>query len=130
MIAQAQKHWGEVGGEREYRLKPLAARLSLAYLREFDEPLPAVEETGEENRSAAGYWALFHYLCIQSGYDWYEETNMYLRGLRNRIKSIAHYRGTAAARKEYERIHEAVAAMEAHLDEWYDTHSTGEGSIP
>lgn len=30
-------------GEREYRLKPLAARLSLAYLQEFEDPLPQWE---------------------------------------------------------------------------------------
>jgi ABC-type uncharacterized transport system fused permease/ATPase subunit len=47
---------------------------------------------------------------------------MYLRGLRNRLKSIALYRGTEAAREEYERIHESVAAMEEHLNEWFDTH--------
>lgn len=130
LVAQQQATKGEVGGKREYRLKPLAAQLSLAYLREFDEPLPAVEETSEENHSAVGYWALFHYLCIQSGYDWYEETDMYLRGLRNRMKSIAIYQGTEAAREEYKQIHEAVTAMEEHLEEWYDTHPTGEGSIP
>lgn len=128
--AQQQATKGEVDGEREYRLKPLAARLSLAYLQEFEDPLPAVGEPGGETRVGAGYWVLFHYLCIQSGYDWYEETNMYLRGLRNRLKSIALYRGTETAREEYERIHESVAAMEEHLNEWFDTHPTGEGSVP
>jgi hypothetical protein len=130
LLAQQRDAKGEVGGEREYRLKPLASRFSLAYLREFEEPLPAVDDLGEGNPAGVGFWALFHYLCIQSGYDWYEETDMYLRGLRNRVKSVATYRDETAAREEYERIREAVLAMEDHLDEWFDEHPTGEGTIP
>lgn len=42
LLARQREVKGEVGGEWECRLEPLAARLSLAYLREFEDPLPAV----------------------------------------------------------------------------------------
>jgi hypothetical protein len=130
LLAQQRDAKGHVGGEREYRLKPLAARFSLASLREFEEPLPAVDDLGDENPAGVGFWALFHYLCIQSGYDWYEETDMYLRGLRNRVKSVARYRDAEAGREEYERLRQEVVAMEDYLDEWFEEHPTGEGTIP
>jgi hypothetical protein len=130
LLGQQRDVRGAVGGEREYRLKPLASRFSLAYLREFDETLPAVDELADGNPAGVGYWALFHYLCVQSGYDWYEETDMYVRGLRNRVKSVATYRGAEAAREEYERLREAVMEMDDHIEEYLDEHPTGEGTIP
>lgn len=130
LLAQQRDVKGQVGGEREYLLKPLASQFSLAYLREFDESVPAVAELTDGNPAGVGFWALFHYVCIQTGYDWYEETDMYLRGLRNRVKSVARYRGADEAREEYDRIREAVLAMDDHLDEWLDEHPTGEGTIP
>lgn len=130
LLAQQRDAKGQVGGEREYRLKPLASQFSLAYLREFDEPVPEVAELTDDNPAGVGFWALFHYLCIQTGYDWYEETDMYLRGLRNRVKSVARYRDAEAAREEYDRIREAVIAMDDHLETYLEEHSTGEGTIP
>jgi hypothetical protein len=69
---------GEIGGEWQYRLLPLAARFSLDHLREFDEPLPAVATASEENLAGVGFWIQLHYTMIQCGYDWYDETQTYL----------------------------------------------------
>ncbi len=45
---------GEGGGEWQYRLLGPAARYSLNYIREFDEPLPVVGETNERNLTVSG----------------------------------------------------------------------------
>lgn len=130
LLAQQRDAKGERGGEREYRLKPLASRFSLAYLREFDDPLPALGDPADDDPAGMGFWAVFHHLCIQCGYDWHEEIDIYLRGLRNRVKSVADYQDAETAREEYERIRAEVDAMEDHLDEWFAERETGERTIP
>jgi len=128
--AQQRDAKGETGGDLEYRLKPLASRLSLAYLAEFDDPLPMVAEPTDDNPAGVGFWAVFHYLAVQCGYDQYDETDACLRGIRGYLQSIAQYRGVEHARAEYERIREDLAAMEDDLESWYEAHPTGEGTVP
>lgn len=130
LLAQQRDVKGRVGGEREYLLKPLAARFVLDYYRTFDEGLPMVDEPDEENRAGAGFWAHIHYAAVQAGFDWYDETDACLRGLRNRLKSLASYRGADAARAEYDRLREAWAAYEEELETWLDERPTGEASEP
>lgn len=120
---------GEVGGDWEYRYKPLTAKLALAYRQEFDEGLPPSGERTEANPGGIGMFGLVHALFVQSGYDWYEENDAYLRGLQNRLKSIAAYRGEGAAREEYERIREEWARFEADFDEWLDSRETGTTTV-
>lgn len=121
---------GDVGGEWDYRLKPLVSRFSLAYRREFPDPLPAVGEGGEENPKGFGSWAVIHYAMVQCGYDWYRETDACRKAMANRLKSIASYRGADAAREEYERVLAEWQAHEEDLERWLDEHPTGEATEP
>lgn len=120
---------GEVGGDWEYRYKPLTSRLALDYRREFEEPLPPSPAPTDDNPAGVGMFGLLHALCVQSGYDWYEETDTYLRGLQNRLNSIAAYRGARAAREEYERLSEEWDAVGAELEAWVEAHETGAESV-
>lgn len=120
---------GPLGGDWEYRYKPLTAALALQITEEFGAELPAVTEPTDQNPVGLGMWSLVHALFVQSGYDWYEENSSYLEGLKGRIKSIAHHRGEAAAREEYERVRERLEAFGDELDEWIESHPTGRGTV-
>lgn len=138
LLEQQRDAKGEVGGEWEYRAKPLVSRFALAYRREFDEELPAAGDGGlpavgdetEENPIGLGIWAVLHDLLVQCGYDWYDETSACQKMLRNRLKSIASYRGAEAAREEYDRLLGEWEAYEAELDDWLDEHPTGNATEP
>lgn len=121
---------GDVGGRWDYRLKPLVSRFSLAYRREFDEPLPVVGDEGEETPKGFGFWAVIHYAMVQCGYDWYEETSACGKAMANRLKSIASYRGADAARAEYERLLAEWEAQGEALDRWLEEHPTGRDTVP
>ncbi|PSQ04471.1 hypothetical protein BRC97_10805 [Halobacteriales archaeon QS_6_71_20] len=126
LAAQQREAKGERAGEWDYRLKPLVARFVLACVREFDDPavLPADGESVDGNY---GLWAATHYLWVMTGRDWYDETDVCLRALRNRVLSIAHYRGADAARTEYERLLSAWEAERESIEAALDERSTGEG---
>lgn len=130
LLDQQKDAKGEVGGEWEYRVKPLVSRFSLAYLREFEEPLPAVGDEGDGNPAGLGFWAVLHDTMVQCGYDWYDETDACQKAMKNRLKSIASYRGAGAARDEYDRL---LAEWQAHGDEldcWLDENPTGQATEP
>jgi len=74
-------------------------------------------------------WSLVHSLCVQCGYDWYEENDASLRALTNRVKSLGSYRGARAARDEYDRLRDAWHEYESDLEAWLADHRTGEKSI-
>lgn len=130
LLEQQRDAKGHVGGEREYRLKPLTARFALDYYREFDERVPPVGPGGEDDPAGIGFWAHLHDAMVQTGYDWYDETDVCLKAMRNRLKSIAAYRGADAAREEYDRLAAAWEAYDDELDEWLAEHPTGEASEP
>lgn len=129
LLAQQRDAKGERAGEWDYRLKPLVARFVLDAVREFDDAavLPADDE-GEHGNY--GWWVATHYLWTMTGRDWYDETDACLRAMRNRIVSVAAYRGADAARAEYDRLREAWLAYEDELEGWLDEHPTGEASEP
>ena len=130
LLAQQRDAKGDRGGELEYRVKPIVSRFSLSYLRAFDDLLPAVGESGGANPKGIGFWAAVHDQFVQCGYDWYDETAAYRKALKNRLKSIAAYRGADAARAEYEAI---LADWEAHgeeLDAWLEANPTGTATEP
>jgi len=130
LLDQQRDAKGAVGGEWEYRAKPLISRFALAYRREFAEGLPAVGDETDDNPSEIGVWAVLHDLLVQSGYDWYDETDACLKMMQNRLKSIAAYRGADAAREEYERLLDAWRAHGDALEAWLDDHETGHASEP
>lgn len=140
LLAQQRDAKGDVGGEREYRFKALTAELAVAYYREFDEPLPAAPEpggqapggdgSGGDDPIGIGVWALLHDLLTQTGYNWYDETDVALRMLRNRMKSIAGYRGADAALAEYERVRDEWAEFEAEFGSWLEEIEPGAMSEP
>lgn len=130
LLAQQRDAKGEIGGEWEYRLKPLVSEFSLAYLDGFDEPLPAVGEETERNPVQIGIWAALHDLLVQCGYDWYDEAAACQKALKNRMKSIAAYRGASAAREEYERVLAEWEAYGAELERWLAEHPTGQATEP
>lgn len=129
--AQQREAKGDVGGEREYRYKPLTSRLALAVREKFPDGLPAApdSDSGDADDIGAGMWSLVHSLYVQSGYDWYEENDASLRALESRVKSVAKYRGADAAREEYDRLLEELVDFEDELESWLDEHPTGEASI-
>jgi hypothetical protein len=129
LLAQQRDAKGPLGGRRAYRYKPLTARLALALHETFDGSLPAAPEPTDENPAGLGLWSLVHALYVQCGHDWYAETDASLRALRNRVKSIARYRGVDAARTEYERLRAAWADYEATLDAWLAAHETGVATV-
>lgn len=117
---------GNIGGEWQYRLLPLAARFSLAYLREFDDSLPAVGDVSETNRTGVGFWTHLHYTMLQCGYDWYDETDACLKGMKFRLKTLVSDLDADAARTEYRRITTEWEAYEDELEKWIDEHPEGE----
>ena len=130
LLEQQKDAKGEVGGEREYRLKQLITRFSLAYYREFDERVPMVGDENDENPIGIGFWAAIHDVLTQCGYDWYDETAMCQKMMKNRLKSIADYRGADAAREEYERLLDEWQAHGEELERWLDEHPTGQATEP
>jgi hypothetical protein len=95
---KATENFGAVGGDRAYRLRPLASRMTLSVLEEFDERLPAVGKPSEEDPVPVGYWTTIHFLMKQSGYDWYDEIEACTRAIQNRLTSLAAFHGDEAAR--------------------------------
>jgi hypothetical protein len=130
LLEQQKDAKGEVGGEWEYRLKPLLSRFALEYLTEFEDSIPAVGEEGDEYPIGIGFWTALHDVMVQCGYDWYDETDACQKAMKNRLKSIASYRGTDAAREEYERLLDEWRAHEDELERWLDEHSTGQATEP
>ncbi|WP_435153724.1 hypothetical protein [Haladaptatus sp. DFWS20] len=130
LLEQQRDVKGNIGGEWEYRLKPLAARFALSYFEGFDEELPIVAERTDDNRGGAAFWAMYHYVMIQCGYDWYDETEACLKGMKNRLKSLASYEGADAAREEYDRLLTEWEAYEDELETWLEENPTGKASEP
>lgn len=130
LLEQQKDAKGEVGGEWEYRLKQLITQFSLAYYREFEEPLPMVGDEHDENPKGIGFWAAIHDILTQCGYNWYDETAMCQKAMKNRLKSIADYRGADAAREEYERLLAEWQAHEEELERWLDENPTGQATEP
>lgn len=96
------ENFGRVGGERAYRIRPLASRLTLDVLEEFDEDLPAVGTESDENPVPVGYWTMIHYLMKQGGYDWYEEIDACVKAIENRLRSLAAFHGEETAQEALE----------------------------
>jgi hypothetical protein len=120
---------GAVGGDWEYRYKPLTARLALAYREEFDQRLPPSPKPSEDNPRGLGSFALVHALFVQMGYHWHEETDTYLRGIKNRIKSIGAHCGEQPAREEYERLRSEFESFDSELTEWLAETDTGTATL-
>lgn len=98
------QNFGEVGGDRAYRLRPLASRLTLDVLSEFDERLPAVGEDSPDEPVPVGYWAGIHYLMKQQGYDWYDEIDACVKAIENRLRSLAQFHGEDVAQQELDTV--------------------------
>ena len=126
VLEEEKARKGEIGGEWQYRLLPLAARFSLEYIREFDDPLPAVDDATERNRTGVGFWAHLHYAMLQCGYDWYDETDACLKDMKFRLKTLVSDRDADAARAEYERLKAELDAYGEELEEWIEEHPNGE----
>jgi hypothetical protein len=110
------ENFGQRGGELNYRLRPLATRTTLGLLETFDEDLPAVGKQTEENPVPVGAWVLIHFLLKQSGYDWYEEIDACQQAIRNRLRSLAQFHGTATAEEELDTVIEELDALRGELD--------------
>lgn len=130
LLEQQRDAKGDVGGEWEYRLKPLLSRFSLAYLETFEDTIPPVGEGDADNPIGIGFWVVLHDAMVQCGYDWYDETEACLKAMQNRLKSIGAYRGASAARDEYERILAEWEAHEETLEEWLADNPTGDAEEP
>lgn len=113
--AKAVENFGEVGGDRAYRLRPLVARLTLDTLAAFDERPPAVGEATGDNPRPIGFWATIHYLMKQQGFDWQDEVDACTKAIRNRLRSLAHFEGDAAAREELAAVRADLADAEREL---------------
>lgn len=112
---------GDLGGEWEYRMKPLLSRFALAYYREFENTLPPVGEKNDDNPLGLGFWSAFHNMMVMCGYNWYDETAVCQRAMKSRVKSIASYRGAEAAREEYQRLLDEWQTYQQELENQYFT---------
>ena len=130
LLAQQQDAKGEVAGKRDYRIKPLTTRFVLDYVREFSDPLSVIDDSAEANSLNYGYYVVIHYVMVQAGHDWYDETDACLRAMEGRVKSIAHYRGAEAAREEYNRLRAEWADFEEKVEEWIAEIPAGEAEVP
>lgn len=106
---KAVENFGPVGGDWAYRMRPMVSRFTLDLLVEFQEVLPAVGEETEDNPVPVGFWALIHFLMKQHGYDWYDEIDACTKAIENRLRSLAAFHGSDAAREELETV---LAALE------------------
>jgi hypothetical protein len=108
---KAVERFGSVGGDRLYRMRPHVARTTLSLFGEFDDDLPAVAESTEENPRGIGDWALIHFLLKQRGHDWGDEVDACRKAIANRLRSLAAFHGDAAARAELDRVVEDLTAL-------------------
>lgn len=109
---KAIENFGEIGGDRAYRLRPLASRTTLDVLEEFDDRLPAVGESSEHDPLPVGYWTTIHFLMKQSGYDWYDEIEACTRAIENRLSSLAVFHGDDAARDAHQTALDDLRGVE------------------
>ncbi|MFB6299439.1 MAG: hypothetical protein ABEH65_04190 [Halobacteriales archaeon] len=109
---KAIQQFGAVGGDRTYRLRPLAAELTLLVIEEFDERLPAVGSVSDDNPVPVGYWTVIHYLMKQQGYDWYDEIEACRQAIENRIRSLASFHGDTTAEEAVTSVIEELEAIE------------------
>ncbi|WP_247728349.1 hypothetical protein [Halovivax limisalsi] len=126
VLEEQKARKGEEGGDWQYRLLPLAAQFSLAYLSEFGDTLPAVAEQSEANHTGVGFWSLHHYTMIQCGYDWYDETDSCLKGIKYRLKTLANDFDPETAREEYTRLKAELEAYEEEFEEWLAENPNGD----
>lgn len=57
------------GGQRAYELRAVAAAATVDCLKRFDERLPAVGESGDENPVPIAFWTMIHFMMKHQGYD-------------------------------------------------------------
>lgn len=114
--AKAIEKFGEVGGDRTYRLRPIAARATLDLVDEFDRDLPAVGTASAENPIPVGFWAVIHYLMKQGGYDWYDEIDACAEAIGNRLRSLARFHGEDAAREARDAVIDELEGVEFGTD--------------
>lgn len=107
---KARRNFGPVGGDRAYRMRPLASRFSLELLAEFDGRLPAVGTETADDPVPIGYWALIHFLAKQYGYGWDEEIDACTKAIENRLRSLSTFHGEDVAR---ERLEDVLGNLEA-----------------
>jgi hypothetical protein len=113
--AKLRDKYGQVGGDRAYELRRIAADTTVALLGAFDSRLPAVGEATEANPVPIGFWALAHFLSKHQGYDWYEEIDACSMAIRSRLVSLATFTSDDRAR---ETLDEVIADLEALRSEF------------
>lgn len=118
-------NFGEVGGDRAFRLRPIIARTTIRLLEEFEADLPAVGEATAENPTQVGDWVLIHYLLKQNGHDWYDEIAACRTAIENRLHSLAGFYDDATALAALE---DAIADLEA-LRSAFDPPASAEPAI-
>jgi hypothetical protein len=94
----------------------------------YSDDLP-VSEHSEENPAEVGFWVHLHFAMIQCGYEWSDETDACLKGMKNRQKSLDSYRGADTAREEYNRLKAKWEDYEEKLEEWLAEHPTDEAEV-
>lgn len=95
-----QEKYGDVGGERVYKLRCLVADFTIDYLDRFESQLPAIGTETEENPAPVGFWSLIHFMMKQQGYDWDDEIAACAKDIENRLQSLALFRGEEAAQEK------------------------------
>ncbi|APW96599.1 hypothetical protein CHINAEXTREME_01905 [Halobiforma lacisalsi AJ5] len=115
LLAQQRDAKGEVGGELDYRLKPLTSRFALEMAQAFEgERVPPVGRESEANPTPIGVWVVVHYVMLQNGYDWYDEIDAASKAIRNRCRSLSHYGGSERA---LDALREVVDDLEEIADD-------------
>lgn len=104
--------YGEVGGDRAYILRSIAADVTVDCLANTDSRLPAVGESSEDDPVPIGFWAMIHFLMKQQGYDWYQEIDACTMAIKNRLRSLATFHGEATAREELESVLDSIESVD------------------
>jgi hypothetical protein len=112
-----REKYGREGGDRAYKLRQIAAEMTIDLLAAFDQPLPAIGTPSDENPVPVGFWTMTHFLMKHQGYDWYQEIDACSMSIRNRLHSLAVFMSPDEAQETLDEVIEELRAVRAELDE-------------
>lgn len=112
-----RQKYGRQGGDWAYELRQIAAETTIDLLAAFDQPLPAVGKSNDENPVPIGFWVMTHFLMKHQGYDWYQEIDACSMSIQNRLISLASFTSKREARETLDDVIAELQAFRAEFDE-------------
>lgn len=115
-LAKMRDKYGEEGGDIAYRLRGIAADTTVDLLSEFEQPLPAVGESTEENPVPIGFWTIIHFLMKHQGYDWYQEIDACKTAIKGRVMSLSTFTSDEEARAKLDAVIEELETFRSEFE--------------